>query len=112
MHKHSPQFYLLSPMLGLFAMNGCQIDPEYLPLLLELEQSIENRRNTPRAYPTKPQKPAPSKPMFSYQKGQSHTQAYALRPCLNHILNIGHMLKKQREWRIVKRKTCAPRNQL
>jgi hypothetical protein len=112
MQKHSPHLYLFAPMLGLFAMNGCQLDPKYLPWLLELEQSIENRRNAPRAYPTKPQKPAPSKPKFSYLERQSNTQAYPLRPCLNHILDIGHMRKKQREWRIIKRNTCAPRNRL
>lgn len=106
MPKHSPHLYLLSPMLGLFALNSCQIDPEYFPWILQLKQSLQYEKQPLRHYPVKQKKATPLKPQFSALKSNLNIQARALRPCFKPILNIGQMLQKQRHWSILRRKIC------
>ena len=97
----SPRSFLLVPLLGFFALSNCQLDPQYLPLLLQLEQNIQERNRAPRTSPVQKKEKTPLRPKLS-----------ALEPCLNHRWDIGRMFEKQRNWHIIKRKTCPTSNRL
>ena len=56
MHKHSHHLYWFSPMLGIFGINSCQLDPEYIPWLLDLEQSLQHEQQPLRNHPVKENK--------------------------------------------------------